>query len=216
MKVLALLLLLANAFASVWVARESFVPPSTGGASPVRLPPAGVDRLRQVSEAELLRRIQWSRQAGTAPDRRQCYQLTAAQQSAAWSRFGDRLRRAGGSVVGSTSQPVEAVLGHWVFLPPQGSASAAAQAVARLRAAGIEDFYRVRDGEDQHAVSLGLYANPSNAERRQANLREMGFDAQRRIRSEQRPGTRYIVSLPANTALPDVENLDYALVSCPN
>lgn len=216
MKVLALLLLLANAFTAVWVMSQSFVPPSASGAEPVRLPPAGVDRLRQVSEAELLRRIQWSRTAaGGAPEQRQCYRLVAAQQSAAWSRFSQRLQRAGGDVVFNEPQTIEAVLGHWVLLPPQGSASAAAQAVARLRSAGIEDFYRVRDGADQHAVSLGLYANPDNAQRRQDALRELGFEAQRRVRSEQRPGMRYIVSIPANTALPDVENLDYATVDCP-
>lgn len=216
MKVLLVLLLLVNGLLAVVVLQEDFMPPAGSASAPVRLPAPGVDRLRLVSEDELLRRIQWAERAGRQPALGQtsCYRIVAEADSAAWARFQQRLSIAGGRVVDSRPQALEQVLGHWVYLPPQNSAQQAARAVARLQAAGVSDFYQVRSGEQEHAVSLGLYANPDNARRRLEDLRQRGFDAQSLVRSEQRPGFAHDIELPAGSRLPDVESMEYQARDC--
>lgn len=59
-----------------------------------------------------------------------------------------------------------------VLLPPQGGAAAANRRLERLRLAGVEDHFVIRDpGPLQWGISLGLFRSRDSAEKRIAELR---------------------------------------------
>ncbi len=74
-------------------------------------------------------------------------------------------------------------VGYAVLLPPAADREAALGVAARLRAAGVDDIYVEAAGEWRDAVSLGLYSERPRAERRAAQIRALGFDAQVRDRT---------------------------------
>lgn len=76
--------------------------------------------------------------------------------------------------------------GWWVYLtaPTREQALTMARALA---AHGVRDYYVITAGEQQNNISLGLFQDPGNAQRREAQLRTLGFPAQLRQRVEQVP-----------------------------
>lgn len=76
--------------------------------------------------------------------------------------------------------------GWWVYLPT-ASRQAALELARELAAADMEDFYVVVDGDDENAVSLGLFRDRENARQRLARVRSMGYDAQLGVRREDIP-----------------------------
>jgi len=66
----------------------------------------------------------------------------------------------------------------WVYLPPPGSAEESRGLAARLAQAGVTDVMRLPAGPQANAISLGLYIRRPAAEKRQAEVKRLGFDAQ--------------------------------------
>ena len=64
---------------------------------------------------------------------------------------------------------------YWVYLPPFVSRSAALEGERELRAHGIEDIQVLAGDSKENGISLGLYREPAAAERRLAQLRELGY-----------------------------------------
>lgn len=77
--------------------------------------------------------------------------------------------------------------GHIVFLPAQPSREAALAYARQLSSRGVRDYYVVSSGDQQNTISLGLFRDIANAERRRAELAAMGFDAEIAERTEARP-----------------------------
>jgi hypothetical protein len=75
--------------------------------------------------------------------------------------------------------------GFWVFIPPLPTRSEALALARQLSARGIRDYYVVTAGDQENTVSLGLFRDPENAERRRAEVAALGFDPQLRARSEE-------------------------------
>jgi hypothetical protein len=61
--------------------------------------------------------------------------------------------------------------GYWVFLPSYPTRAEAELAVDKLKAAGVGDYYRVREGNSINAVSLGIYDRREPAEERRKQVR---------------------------------------------
>jgi hypothetical protein len=61
--------------------------------------------------------------------------------------------------------------GYWVFLPSHSTRAEAELAVDKLKAAGVGDYYRVREGNSINAVSLGIYDRREPAEERRKQVR---------------------------------------------
>ncbi|PPU98254.1 SPOR domain-containing protein [Xanthomonas hyacinthi] len=64
-----------------------------------------------------------------------------------------------------------------VLLPTIGGEDGVEAAVERIVAAGIRDYYPIRQGEAGNAIALGQYRSREGAERRQAELARAGFNA---------------------------------------
>jgi cell division septation protein DedD len=62
-----------------------------------------------------------------------------------------------------------------VFLPAPASRAEALGVARELNARGVRDFYVVTAGAQQNTISLGLFKDRNNAERRRADISAQGF-----------------------------------------
>jgi hypothetical protein len=77
--------------------------------------------------------------------------------------------------------------GDRVFLPAFRTREEALAAARALAAKGVRDYYVVTAGDQQNTVSLGLFRDHSNAERRRAEIAALGFTPQVGTRTEDVP-----------------------------
>lgn len=77
--------------------------------------------------------------------------------------------------------------GYWVYFaaaPRREQALASARQLAERK---VRDYYVITAGEQQNMISLGLFRDQGNAERRRAELAALGFDPRIATRSEDLP-----------------------------
>ncbi len=74
--------------------------------------------------------------------------------------------------------PGRVFVGFWVNVPPAADRAAAEVVADALRADGITDFYIVPSGDDQYAVSLGVFSELARAQRRSQQMSGRGFKIQ--------------------------------------
>lgn len=77
--------------------------------------------------------------------------------------------------------------GYWVFLPATASRELALVSARALSAKGVRDYYVVTAGEQQNTISLGLFRDQNNADRRRAEIVGLGFSPQVNTRTEDLP-----------------------------
>lgn len=77
--------------------------------------------------------------------------------------------------------------GFWVFLAAMKSREEALGIARRLSEKGIRDYYVVTAGEQLNTISLGLFREQANAERRKTDIAAMGFSPQLIQRTEELP-----------------------------
>jgi hypothetical protein len=74
--------------------------------------------------------------------------------------------------------------GFWVYLPETDSREAALALSRRLSSAGVRDFYVVTTGESANSISLGVFRDAINADKRVAQVQALGFTPRRVERGE--------------------------------
>lgn len=110
--------------------------------------------------------------------------------------------------------------GFWVYLPALASRDAALAAARELSARGVHDYYVVTAGDQQNTISLGLFHDRSNAERRRSDLAALGFNAQLNERVEILPVYWVDFALPPQPGfdwrawLPGRNDLSQKTVDC--
>jgi hypothetical protein len=77
--------------------------------------------------------------------------------------------------------------GYWVYLPAVASREQALATARTLSAKGVRDYYVVTAGDQQNTISLGLFRDPGNAERRRSEIAGLGFAPQTNARTEELP-----------------------------
>jgi hypothetical protein len=77
--------------------------------------------------------------------------------------------------------------GWWVYMPAFETRDLALTNARALAAQGIRDYYVVTAGDQQNTISLGLFRERSNADKRRADLIGLGFDAAMRERTDEAP-----------------------------
>lgn len=192
MRVAFFVLLVINLALGAWLLAAQ---PAAPAQSPPR--PTGVDRLQLLSE----------RDAGGAPqpqkarpaqagDRVACYTAGPFETDADARRVAGELNGVRSSNVRRTQ--AESEIGRWVYLPAFSSREEAMATARKLAAADLRDYYVVTSGDQENTISLGLYRDDANAERRVDRLRELGFDAHVKVRTEAVPRYWLDVSLERN------------------
>ena len=89
---------------------------------------------------------------------------------------------------------------YWVYFPPEKSMQAAKAVVNQLRIAEVEDYFIVREGENTHAISLGLYNGYRRAKIRVRKLKKLGFNA--KVQTRYHEVTRHWLDFQENSAAP--------------
>jgi len=77
--------------------------------------------------------------------------------------------------------------GYWVFLAAMKTREEALGIARALSSKGVRDYYVVTAGDQQNTVSLGLFREQANAERRRAEIAAMGFAPEMVQRTEELP-----------------------------
>ncbi|MFT3790965.1 MAG: SPOR domain-containing protein [Rudaea sp.] len=79
------------------------------------------------------------------------------------------------------------VRGYWVYLPAPANRERALDIARQLSSKGISDYYVVTAGEQPNAISLGLFREQGNAEKRLGEIRSLGFRPEMTQRSDEVP-----------------------------
>ena len=74
------------------------------------------------------------------------------------------------------ARPGQEITGYWAMIPALPDVASAESILKKLRAAGLEDLWLIRNGELENAISLGLYTEKLYARRHARNVRKMGFE----------------------------------------
>ncbi len=95
---------------------------------------------------------------------------------------------------------VTEVRGYWVYLPAPANRERALAIARQLSSQGVSDYYIVTAGEQPNTISLGLFHDPANAEKRRSEILALGFKAEVVQRSDEVPV--YWVDYAQNGAQP--------------
>jgi hypothetical protein len=110
--------------------------------------------------------------------------------------------------------------GFWVYLPATTTREAALGEARKLAAKGINDYYVVTAGDAQNTVSLGLFDDEANAQKRLAEIRQLGFGAKVKQRMDTEPAYWIDYAVPPGAAfdwqawLPGRSDLQSRRVDC--
>lgn len=182
-RVLFLLLLALNIGAACWL---YFTPRESGGELPASDP--GVPKLVLLSENEHdsgVSNAEMASPAETRDDLRQdvCASIgpfsNQADMRAAMNALTPLVAR-----IQFREQRETEVRGYWVYLPAPPSREKALAIARQLSGKGLSDYYIVTVGEQPNAISLGLFRDQGNAEKRRAEVQALGFEPQVTQRSD--------------------------------
>lgn len=109
--------------------------------------------------------------------------------------------------------------GFWVYLPALPTRDAALATARALSAKNVRDYYVVTAGDQQNTISLGLFHDRGNADKRRAEIAALGFNAQVNERLETLPVYWVDFALPKpgfdwQTWLPGRSDLQVQTVDC--
>ena len=119
--------------------------------------------------------------AGTPPainDAQYCERLGPIREAEAAASLRARL---GTLAAAAEIKEVEEmqIRGYWVYLPQSTNREAALALARQLAAGGIRDYYVVTAGENENAVSLGMFQDRVNADKRVQQIAALGFNPKR-------------------------------------
>ncbi|MBW8366893.1 MAG: SPOR domain-containing protein [Arenimonas sp.] len=108
--------------------------------------------------------------------------------------------------------------GYRVYLPAAASREAALAAARQLAARGVRDYYVVTAGDQENTVSLGLFRDLANAEKRREEISAQGFAAVLEPRTD--AGAQWWIDLAAEpdldwkSLLPAAKDLQARPITC--
>ena len=183
-----LLLLALNIAAALWL----WLAPSSVRSAPAVADPGvaaltllgeSMARLDDAAEAELAVAPEPELAAPPAPGT-SCVEIGPFQTQSEL-RQADAALASIGRVLGTREAVERRFRGYWVYLPASASRDRALVTARELSAAGVRDYYVVTAGDQENTISLGLFRDRANAERRQGEMRTRGYEAQVNERVEE-------------------------------
>jgi hypothetical protein len=110
--------------------------------------------------------------------------------------------------------------GWLVYLPAPATREEALAVARQLYSGGVRDYYVVTAGKAQNTISLGLFKDRNNAERRRAEIAGLGFTPAITERTEQLPVYWVDLALGPDdtlawrTELPDMLDVGERVIQC--
>jgi len=77
--------------------------------------------------------------------------------------------------------------GYWVYLPAQSNREKALVLARQLSEKGVRDYYVVTAGDQPNTISLGLFHDQANADKRRDEVAKLGFAPEVVARTEELP-----------------------------
>jgi hypothetical protein len=77
--------------------------------------------------------------------------------------------------------------GYWVYLPAQATRERALTLARQLSDKGVRDYYVVTAGDQPNTISLGLFHDQANADKRRDEVAKLGFAPEVVARTEELP-----------------------------
>jgi hypothetical protein len=156
-------------------------PPPVAGSAQAAEPP-GSDTLVPLVPIEVTPVVAETPPPAPVPaPARRCYAVGPVADAAGAEAVRGWLTRQGGQAELRWADHQEP-RSFWVYLPPAASAAAAQELAGRLSADGVSDTLRVTAGPKANAISLGLYNARARAERRAAELKQLGYAPEVEVR----------------------------------
>lgn len=183
-RVLFLLLLALNIGAACWL---YFAPRAPTVEAPAADP--GVAKLVLLSEADRSTPstpVRGQPEHGGATKKETCLSIGAFATQADMRAAVKALTPLAARVQFRETRVTE-VRGYWVYLPAPANRERALDIARQLSSKGITDYYVVTAGEQPNAISLGLFHEPGNAEKRLNEIRALGFKPEMTQRSDDVP-----------------------------
>ena len=219
MRVLFLLLLLANLLFLAWTRWVVPVAPATVG-----VPASGGRELQPIR----LRAEAPNATASAAADssnaglRADCVSVGPFIDPAHADAANAQLERLGFTSRQRVSQD-EVRVGYWVRVPNLATPADATNALATLRAAGLDDAYVLAEGEPENTVSVGVFADARRAAEVATRVQKAGFTAETSDRLRLLEVLWLDIDKQANGGLPSLESLGsppagglpYEMRACP-
>jgi len=166
MRTLALLLVLLNVCFLFWA---QYIDVANQNDAAAASPPVNERRLQLASErsqSAVVIRKDISKQScisiGPFADVKD---MTTVQQRLQDAGFTATLRTERGDIFA----------GYWVSLPPYGTRLEAEAALAKLHTSGVGDAYLLPEDSPANVISLGLFSEQANADRRRDEVTKLGF-----------------------------------------
>jgi hypothetical protein len=107
-----------------------------------------------------------------------------------------------------------------VFLPAPATREESLSVARQLSARGVRDYYVVTAGRQQNTISLGLFRERANAERRRSEIAALGFAPAIAERTEQSPvywidyAQRPGAAIQWRRHIPDLPELELGETAC--
>ncbi len=181
-RILFLTLLIMNLTVAGWLLLGPQTPPPL---PPPRNDP-GVQPLALLSERDSVDNVSTGNLEAQAMAGDRCFSIgpfpTQVDLRRAMSVLGPRVRR-----IQFREQMTTQARGYQVYLPAMDSREQALAMARRLSEAGVRDYYVVTAGDQQNTVSLGLFREQNNAQRRQQSIQGLGFSPEILTRTERQP-----------------------------
>ncbi len=114
--------------------------------------------------------------AADAPPVASCLRFGPFTDAAARDAARPALQPLAEQVVARDTQ-ARSARGWRVYMPAQASRDAAKAVVEQIKAAGINDWYIIANGDEANSIALGRYGGEDSARRREAQLAAKGFTA---------------------------------------
>ena len=108
-----------------------------------------------------------------------CVQAGKFEDRRAVAKAVEWMHARGAEVFDLRHKESRAVKSYRVYLPALPNAKEAAAKLRELRGRGIRDVAVIRKGARANQISLGVFESKSNSERRVAELRKLGYPAER-------------------------------------
>ncbi|MDX1810960.1 MAG: SPOR domain-containing protein [Gammaproteobacteria bacterium] len=105
-----------------------------------------------------------------------CYEVGPIKSDAQKNEL-ESLFRAEGMLTSITFKNIRESLGHWVYIPPLRSLALARLKAEEVKLKGIKDVNILIKQKPKYAISLGIFNDPKNANRRLLKAQSLGLNA---------------------------------------
>lgn len=139
-------------------------------------------------------------------DEGKCFRIDGIEEHSALEQL-QRLLQSLDAKVTDKGEKQAVRTNYWVFLPPYPNRAKADEAAAILSRKRVKDFFVVRSGENQNAISLGVFSTRDRAELRYKQIVDLRVRLRRpRVETVESSSKQYFVRYTIDSSIEKISN----------